>query len=523
MAFDPLYGNYGYQVDPDLLRRAQQGPGFGAALESGLKSLAPQPAPVYSAAYGVGATPAAAALPAHLPSPDTVADDFWAKPAQSSVLGDWWRNSDIYKSYGKYNLPTPPGPDMTERVRGQSVTSPSPARLPPSVAPDMPERLRGGGASLPAAPTSPPSGDRRSGALQGTPAQGRTAGAALPSPDFIAANPGYQAQIQQFQQQRLLGEQGYSDIEPGSGIMRKLSADAGGTEYRLPGVTGLGGAGPGKAVFRGAPGQSGANVFGLPPNPGGGFLGYAGTPETAGMTQQQATAYNVANLNRQIEALRSLNEARQGVSAAGGSAQNLPSPPSFDPFARAGDGFGDSGMRAAQYDSMMKRAADTSIPWRRRQGLAEAAQGMLAPGLAIVQQQGALAQLQAKPSGDPYQLARLTLDQQRLGLDQQNRLYQHQLDQQRFATAQQNQRDRLQYQQQRDGARDRLAMERQQQQQKPQSLDQIKAGMMDRLFTASLASQDTRLNPEERAKWQAELDRMGPFYQQYLGGGGGGF
>jgi len=154
---------------------------------------------------------------------------------------------------------------------------------------------------------------------------------------------------------------------------------------------------------------------------------------------------------------------------------------------------------------MMKRAADTSIPWRRRQGLAEAAQGMLAPGLAIMGQQGALAQLQAKPSGDPYQLARLTLDQQR------------------FATAQQNQRDRLQYQQQRDAARDRLAMERQQQQQKPHSLDQIKAGMIDRLYAASQASQDTRLNPEERAKWQAELDRMGPFYQQYLGGGGGGF
>jgi len=423
VAFDPLYGNYGYQVDPDLLRRAQQGSGFGASMDAALKSMTPS-APTYSAAYGVGATPAPSLAPAPaLPLAPPVAP---AAPAGSK--------------------------------------------------PRLPSRVEVFGLDAPAAPA----GSKLADIAQGL------------APVSRQAPPGYQPFAADADIARRIDyNAGFGPSNPNR--LPGPGQIAGATAYQVPGVFGMGG-GPGTAEFQG-----------LPRAPGTGFLGYAGTPETAGMTQQQATAYNVANLNRQTEALRSLNEARQGVSAAGGSAQNLPSPPSFDPFARAGDGFGDSGMRAAQYDSMMKRAADTSIPWRRRQGLAEAAQGMLAPGLAIMGQQGALAQLQAKPSGDPYQLARLTLDQQR------------------FATAQQNQRDRLQYQQQRDAARDRLAMERQQQQQKPHSLDQIKAGMIDRLYAASQASQDTRLNPEERAKWQAELDRMGPFYQQYLGGGGGGF
>ena len=418
VAYDPLYGNYGYQVDPDLLRRARQGPGFGAAMDAALKSMAPS-APTYSSAYGVGATPApspARTSPSVFPA--TPAGSIPRLPARTEVFG----------------LDAPAAPAVSA---GSKLA-------------DLARRL------APASGQAPP-------------------GYRTVAPDTdIARHIAYNAGFGPSDPNRL----------PGPGPV------AGTTSYRVPGVSGMGGD-IGQATFRG-----------LPKPPGTGFLGYAGTPETAGMTQAEATAYNVANIDRQTEALRSLNEARQGQ---GRSSQALPSPPSFDPFARAGDGFGDSGLRAAQYDSLMGQAADTRIPWRRRQGLAEAAQGMLAPGLAAMRQQGEFARSQPQKTGgvDPYQAARLQLDQARL------------------AMAQQNQRDRQQYQQQRDAARDRLAMERQRSPapEKPQSLDQIKAGMINRLYMATLASQDPNLSAEERDRAQAAVSRLGPFYQQYFGDG----
>ena len=185
---------------------------------------------------------------------------------------------------------------------------------------------------------------------------GRTAGAPLPMPDFMAANPNYAAQTQQYQQQRLLGEQGYRPLSPGADILRQAANGA--TTYQQPGVTGLGGISPGSATFQGLP--------------QGGRLGYTGTPETAGMSQQEATAYNVANLNRQTDAFRSLNEARGMYGQGGGDNRAFGDLVSIG---RAGESFGDDAMRAESAKRLVSQATGSS--WvqnnRQRQGMLESA------------------------------------------------------------------------------------------------------------------------------------------------------
>ena len=174
---------------------------------------------------------------------------------------------------------------------------------------------------------------------------------------------------------------------------------AGTTQYVVPGATGVGG-GPGQATFHGRPKS-------------GGFLGYAGTPETAGMTQAEATAYNVANLNRQYEAVKSRNEA-YGWGGTAGSA--LPAAPaSVDMWARPGDSFGDSQMRQARYEGLLKDAANQKGLGAKRRAAAmiDAATGLLAPGAATAklnaeQQQaansltGQLAQARAQQEASKY-------------------------------------------------------------------------------------------------------------------------
>lgn len=91
---------------------------------------------------------------------------------------------------------------------------------------------------------------------------------------------------------------------------------------------------------------------------------------------------NVAAYNRQIAALQDLSAYKQGTTPA--TSMGIASMPNFDPFARAGDKFGDSQMRAAHYD------------YAARHGDSKAAQAILAPGLATLQQQGALAQSDAQ-------------------------------------------------------------------------------------------------------------------------------
>jgi hypothetical protein len=68
---------------------------------------------------------------------------------------------------------------------------------------------------------------------------------------------------------------------------------------------------------------------------------------------------------------------------------NAPSAPSYNPFSRPTDGAGDAAGRASQYDNLMREAADSSgLTKAQREAKIQAAQAMLTPGLAQMQQQG---------------------------------------------------------------------------------------------------------------------------------------
>lgn len=123
---------------------------------------------------------------------------------------------------------------------------------------------------------------------------------------------------------------------------------------------------------------------------------------------------NVAALNRQIDALRSLREARNPGITTGGSA--LPAAPApVDMWARPGDSFGDSQMRQARYEGLLKDAANQKGLGAKRRAAAmiDAATGLLAPGAATAklnaeQQQaansltGQLAQARAQQEASKY-------------------------------------------------------------------------------------------------------------------------
>lgn len=157
-----------------------------------------------------------------------------------------------------------------------------------------------------------------------------------------------------------------------------------------------------------------ATFQGLPT--AGGFLGETGTPETAGMTQQQATAYNVANINRQTEALRSLNQAK-GYGGPGAFGDMVS-------FGTPGGGFGDEVMaadRAARsfsgspYDPARTKRANAIEAIKARQSLPAAAGPRYLPNPPGQQQ-----------SMTPYQAAQLGIEQQKLDQGQQISPYQQQ-------------------------------------------------------------------------------------------------
>lgn len=136
---------------------------------------------------------------------------------------------------------------------------------------------------------------------------------------------------------------------------------------------------------------------------------------------------NVAAINRQTDALRSLHEARMADPNVGafhfGQTGTTP-----DPFARPGDSFGDSQMRAAQYESILKDMTGPGIGGRQRAAMGQAAQGLLAPGIAAMQQQyhaddmasrerTAALGLQSQQAQHADEMA---LRQQHLGIEQMN-------------------------------------------------------------------------------------------------------
>lgn len=70
------------------------------------------------------------------------------------------------------------------------------------------------------------------------------------------------------------------------------------------------------------------------------------------------------------------------------STASAPTAPSYDPFARPGDKYGDSQFRAAQYDSILKEAATgRGITKNQRGAMINAAQGLMAPGQSMIQAQ----------------------------------------------------------------------------------------------------------------------------------------
>lgn len=126
-------------------------------------------------------------------------------------------------------------------------------------------------------------------------------------------------------------------------------------------------------------------ILGVPQRVGGGTVsapdqGNGGTVEG-----------NVAALNRQIEALRGLREARNpGITTGGGAVVPQAAAPA-DPFSRPGDSWGDSEKRRNEYQGLLREAAnDKGITSRQREAKIAAAQALVTPGIetAKLRQEG---------------------------------------------------------------------------------------------------------------------------------------
>lgn len=235
---------------------------------------------------------------------------------------------------------------------------------------DAARRLTPASPLVPPASTSAPAPDSLSGSL----------GAAAYPNDNSISNLGNRAAAQDLAargQGALLANQGYQPISDQgmSGIMRQvtpapgfgpenpnrvpgLGQSAGTTIYQVPGVQG-------QATFQGVPAQQRGTLSA--PDQGNG-----GTVEG-----------NVAAMNRQIEALRSLREAQNpGITTRQGSAQ-VASPDAPDLWARPGDSWGDSGKRQQEYQGLLREAGNES-GWgasKRAAAKIATAQGLAAPGL----------------------------------------------------------------------------------------------------------------------------------------------
>lgn len=168
--------------------------------------------------------------------------------------------------------------------------------------------------------------------------------------------------------------------------------------------------------------QGGA--LGVPGRQGGGTLSVVGgrtAEEQAGIDER------VASINRQTEALRQSNiETGRSYAPESGIA---PVTEAVDLFARPGDRFGDSQMRAASYDSLINDATRARDPRTRVEALA-ASEKMLEQGKAAEEQKtrqrtsrdsllGNLAQAGATQSAAQLQAGQKMQEARaRLGLDE---------------------------------------------------------------------------------------------------------
>ena len=157
-----------------------------------------------------------------------------------------------------------------------------------------------------------------------------------------------------------------SSALPDTDIFRQTNSNT--TQYAPLGAQAMGG-GLGSATFQGKP-------------TAGGFLGYVGTGETKDMNQADATAYNVARLNSQTDALRSLREARNPGITTGTGAFAPAAPAPIDPFSRPTDGNGDAEKRYQEYQGLLREAGTgRGLTAHQRQAMVQSAQWLIMPGI----------------------------------------------------------------------------------------------------------------------------------------------
>lgn len=173
----------------------------------------------------------------------------------------------------------------------------------------------------------------------------------------------------------------------------------------------------------------------------GGYVGAATDAEALKSLQDralqdQAAAFNVAQLNKGADAERDTRATRLGIDrrtldALEGRGQPntlnalAPQAPTFDPLSRPGDSFQDTRGRKAEFDTMLKEAA--SARGGSRKALIDGALGLLAPGVArdaaatkVYDTQVTAQAAQAKSLNDLFQRDRLTpYQQQTLDLQRQ--------------------------------------------------------------------------------------------------------
>jgi hypothetical protein len=107
---------------------------------------------------------------------------------------------------------------------------------------------------------------------------------------------------------------------------------------------------------------------------------------TTALPTKNAYGNDMTLANRMNAGADQMRASREGS----GGGLSRPSAPSYDPFSRPGDGNGDSQKRQQEYEGLLRSAASQTGRGasKRAAAMTTAAQGLLAPGLSQMQQQG---------------------------------------------------------------------------------------------------------------------------------------
>jgi len=358
--------------------------------------------------------------------------------------------------------PTPPGSSSAANA-GMGTGSPA---TPPSAPNAGLASVSGNASRAPRMTSSAPPAPNPFAATPGVPSNL----AALPFPNGSAMAYPPQQDANYFRQVPTLADV----VGPPNPYGGRAAGPYGPTGYAVPGVSAMGGQQPGLATFQGML--------------RGGTLGYVGTPETQGLSQEAATAANVAAYNRQIAALRDLREAQNpGITTgqAGRAFGNLVS------FGTPGGYYGDEAMQAQQAQSYLNQATQPGVYRGQRNALLQA-------GLALLNRQPPTATYleSAGPSSNsltPFQAQQLLQDQQRQQFEQNRWAQQWPMDQQRGLAE--------------------IAKLRQDAAPKPPSESQQKAALIGQIMEANQALPHAQ-TPEQQAKVTAYLNQLTGLYHQ---------